>query len=173
MFGGWENFFFLVGSAAGALIGLIFVVITLTAGQDRLRVSRGTPVYVTPIVFHFAVVLVVSAISEIPGIPSFAAGGIFAACALAGLAYAVVTTIRLCSSGWEDPKPEWSDKLFYGFLPTIIYIALASAAAALWVDARKAVFAVGIIMLALLMLGIRNAWDLATALAQRMHERHR
>ena len=33
--------------------------------------------------------------------------------------------------------------------------------------------AIGIIMLALLMLGIRNAWDLATALAQRMHERHR
>jgi hypothetical protein len=173
MFHGWENFFYLIGSAAGALIGLMFIVITLTAGHDPRRVSRGAPVYVAPIIFHYAVVLVVSAISEVPGLQSWAVSLILAFCASAGLVYSAATTIRLCRRGWEDPIPGWSDKCFYGFLPTIIYVALVLAASAVWVVERKAVLAIGAIMLALLLLGIRNAWDLATTLAQRAHERLR
>ena len=171
MFDGWDNFFYLIGSAAGALIGLMFVVITLTAGHEPRRVSRGAPVYVAPIVFHFAVVFVVSVISEVPGIPSPAVGVLLAVCATVGLIYSAATTIRLCRSGWEDPIPDWSDKCFYGFLPTMIYVALAGAAAAVWIAERKAVFATAAIMLGLLLLGIRNAWDLATTLAQHAHER--
>src|SRR5260221_13789841 len=105
MFHGWENFSYLIGSAAGALIGIMFVVITLTAGHEPRRVSRGAPVYVTPIVFHFTVVFVVSAISEVPGLSSSLAGFFLGACALAGLAYSAATTIRLCRNGWEDPIP--------------------------------------------------------------------
>ena len=173
MFYGWDNFFYLIGSAAGALIGLMFVVITLTAGHEPRRVSRGAPVYVTPIVFHFAVVFVVSAISEVPGMPSSAVGVLLVACATGGLIYSAVTTIRLCRSGWEDPIPDWSDKCFYGFLPTMIYVALAGAAGAFWIAEGKAVFATAAIMLGLLLLGIRNAWDLATTLAQHAYERMR
>jgi hypothetical protein len=173
MFHGWENFFYLIGSAAGALIGLMFVVITLTAGHEPRRVSRGGPVYVTPIVFHFAVVLVVSAISEAPGLPLPAVAVLLGASASAGLAYSAATTIRLCRKGWADPIPGWSDKCFYGYLPTAIYIALLGATGAVWVAERKSAFLVGAIMLGLLLLGIRNAWDLATALAQRAHERSR
>ncbi len=40
VFHGWENFF-LIGSAAGALIGLMFVVISLAAGNEPRQVSRG------------------------------------------------------------------------------------------------------------------------------------
>jgi hypothetical protein len=171
MFHGWENFFYLIGSAAGALIGIMFIVITLTAGHEPRRVSRGAPVYVTPIVFHFAVVLVVSAVSEVPGLSLPAVAMLIGASAIAGLLYSTLTAIRICKKGWEDPSPGWSDKFFYGFLPTTIYLALLGAACAVWVAERRAAFAVGAIMLGLLMLGIRNAWDLATALAQRAHER--
>ena len=167
MFHGWENFFYLIGSAAGALIGLMFVVITLTASHEPRRVSRGAPVYVTPIVFHYAVVLAVSAIAEVPGLQSGPVSVMLAFCAIAGLIYSAVTTIRLCRRGWEDPIPVWSDKCFYGFLPTIIYVALVVAARAVWIVERRAVLAIGAIVLALLLLGIRNAWDLATTLAQR------
>jgi hypothetical protein len=169
MFQGWENFFYLIGSAAGALIGLMFVVITLTANHEPRRVSRGAPVYVTPIVFHFAVVFVISAILEMPGIPSALIALLFSLCAIAGLVYAAITTIRLCSKGWEDPIPGWSDKCFYGFFPTAIYVALLGVTIAVWMAQRKPVFALGVIMLTLLLLGIRNAWDLATTLAQRTH----
>jgi hypothetical protein len=129
-------------------------------------------VYVTPIVFHFAVVFIVSVVSVVPGMSPTVVAVILGSCAIAGLAYSVVTTIRLCGSGWEDPIPDWSDKSFYGFLPTIIYVALGGAAAAVPLLAGKAVFVIGAIMLVLLLLGIRNAWDLATTLAQNAPERH-
>lgn len=35
--GGWENFYVIVGSSAGALVGLQFVVITLIAGRPGSR----------------------------------------------------------------------------------------------------------------------------------------
>jgi hypothetical protein len=167
MFHGWENFFYLVGSAAGALIGLMFIVITLTAGHEPRRVSRGAPVYVTPIVFHFAIVFALSVIAEVPSLPLAALMVILGVCATAGLVYSTGTTIRLCKSDWEDPIPVWSDKCFYGFMPTAIYLALAITTGAVWVAERKAVFAIGATLLALLLLGIRNAWDLATTLASR------
>src|SRR6266478_9483526 len=96
MLHGWENFFYLIGSAAGALIGIMFIVITLTAGHEPRRVSRGAPVYVTPIVFHFSVVLVVSAIAEVTGLVLPAMAVLLGASAIAGLAYSTLTTIRLC-----------------------------------------------------------------------------
>jgi hypothetical protein len=170
MFHGWENFFYLIGSAAGALIGIMFIVITLAAGHEPRRVSRGAPVYVTPIVFHFAVVLVVSAISEVSALTSMAVATLVGASAVAGLAYSITTTIRLCRKGWEDPIPGWSDKCFYGFLPTTIYLALLGAAGAVWFGQRRAAFGIGAIMIGLLLLGIRNAWDLATTLAQHARE---
>ena len=55
---GWDNFYLIVGSSAGALIGLQFVVITLIAGGP---VSRGEAqagdAFSTPSVVHFGVVL--------------------------------------------------------------------------------------------------------------------
>jgi len=92
MFHDWDNFYLIVGSAAGALIGLMFVVATLTTGRDPDLVSRGGPVYVTPIVFHFAVVLVVSVMSAVPGLPPSATGVFLALAAAAGFLYAIVTT---------------------------------------------------------------------------------
>jgi len=173
MFQGWDTFFFLIGSSAGALIGLMFVVITLTAGHEPRRVSRGAPVYVTPIVFHFAVVFVISAIAVVPGIPTAAMAVAFGICAIGGLTYSVLTTVRLCRSGWEDPVPGWSDKCFYGFLPAVVYLALAVVTIAVPFSEKKVVFALGAIMLAILLFGIRNAWDLATTLAQLEHDRRR
>ncbi|MBI3677782.1 MAG: hypothetical protein HY243_14330 [Proteobacteria bacterium] len=165
MFRGWEEFYVLVGSAAGALIGLMFVVATLTAGRDPTQVSRGARVYITPIIFHFAVVLVVGAISEIPDIPFAVVGMILALIAVTGLSYALLAAKRLFEPGWALP-PDVSDKCFYGFFPAIAYLALAGAAAAVWLAPHAAVYAIGATMLVLLLIGIRNAWDLTTALVQ-------
>lgn len=110
--------------------------------------------------------LVVSAISEVPCLSSPVVAVVLGASAIAGLAYSATTTVRLCRKGWEDPIPGWSDKCFYGFLPTTIYVGFLGAAGAVWIAERKAALMVGAIMLGLLLLGIRNAWDLATTLAR-------
>src|SRR5436190_7257045 len=66
MFEGWENFYLMIGSSAAALIGLMFVVMTLTAGRDRGEVDQGKRLYTSPIVWHLAVVMALSGAATAP-----------------------------------------------------------------------------------------------------------
>jgi hypothetical protein len=149
----------------------MFVVVTLTAGRESRSVSHGARVYLTPIVLHFAVVVVVSAIATVPDIPGPAVSAMLALCAVVGFAYSVAATIKLFGAGWGKYTPDWSDKCFYGFFPAIAYLGLSGAAGAIWLAPRRAAHAVGAIVLVLLLIGIRNAWDLATFLVQNAGER--
>lgn len=64
---GWENFYVIVGSSAGALIGLQFVVMTLIAGRSVGHgEAQAGDAFSTPSVVHFAVVLLLSAIISAP-----------------------------------------------------------------------------------------------------------
>jgi hypothetical protein len=59
---GWENFYVIVGSSAGALIGLQFVVITLIAEIPIEKdMERAGSAFATPTIVHFGSVLLVSA----------------------------------------------------------------------------------------------------------------
>jgi tryptophan-rich sensory protein len=62
-------------------------------------------------------------------------------------------------------QPHWSDIWFYAVGPTVIYAAMAAASWAVWSEQTASAMAVAGVLVALLMLGIRNAWDLVTWLA--------
>jgi hypothetical protein len=63
----WSNFYVIIGSSAAGLTGLMFVVITLVAGQERERRSPdGIAAFGTPTVAHFGVALLGSAILSAP-----------------------------------------------------------------------------------------------------------
>ena len=163
MFSDWENFYLIVGGGAGALIGVMFIVATLSAGLEESRASRGARIYITPIVFHFAIVLIISAMAVAPGLPFTAVGVLVALCATLGFIYSFVTTMRIF--GIKDlDVPDWEDKTYYGIMPTIAYLLLAGAAGAVWFAPMSAALWIAILMLAILLIGIRNAWDGATYL---------
>src|SRR4051795_11135404 len=92
---GWESFYLLVGGAAGALIGLLFVVITLTAELDAKRAAIGSKVYVTPIVFHFATAFLVSAAALMPNPGAHIEAVFMGAPAVFGIGYSLLTVSRL------------------------------------------------------------------------------
>ena len=170
MFEGWDSFYLLVGGGAGALIGTMFVVATLTAGLQASRMSRGAQIYITPVVFHFGVVLVVSVLTAVPHLTADALALILAAGAALGLYYAIMTTIRLFKLDWSEYAPDLSDRFFYGVAPILLYLALGFAAWSVWYWPEEAPYVVGWVALTLLAMGIRNAWDLAIALVQRQRE---
>src|ERR1700749_4171148 len=87
MFEDWDNFYLLVGSAAAALIGLLFVVATLTAGIEQGRARRGETLFMTPTVFDFAVIVVVSALAMTPRLSPPAIGQLLLALAATALIY--------------------------------------------------------------------------------------
>jgi hypothetical protein len=166
MFPGWDNFYFMIGSAAGGLFGLLFVVVTLTAGYDRSTALRGAALYMTPTAVHFGSVLFMSAIALAPGLPVEASAAIVLLVAAVGLANAVRAAVGI-RAPQRGVEAHWSDFWMYGVVPTAIYVALAAAALAAAAHLQAAPHALAGAILALLLAAIRNAWDLVTWIAPR------
>ncbi len=168
MFEGWSEYYLVVGSAAGALIGLLFVVVTLTQGYERSRAMMGVSLYMTPTAVHFAVVLTIGALATAPRLAAWTAVLVVGTCAVAGLVNAVHAAlgIRKFRTTSQEP-PHWTDFWAYGALPAVLYAGLGAVATGLWSSSGWAVDATGVLALSLLLLGIRNAWDLVTWMAPR------
>jgi len=64
--GEWDSFYVIVGGAAGALIGLQFVVMTLIAERPSPGIAEAGPAFATPAVVHFSLVLLLSALLRAP-----------------------------------------------------------------------------------------------------------
>jgi hypothetical protein len=160
---GWENFYVIVGSSAGALIGLQFVVITLIAGRP---ISRGEAqagdAFSTPSVVHFGVVLLLAAIISAPwnGIGTVAV--LWGLIGISGIAYSLVVTRRMRVQ--TIYKPVFEDWLFYAVLPLASYVILAGSGFIARAHDRTAMFLVAAAALLLLFIGIHNAWDTVTHL---------
>src|SRR2546425_10864042 len=92
----WNSFYVIVGSSAGALIGLQFVVIALIAETPNARAdSQAGAAFSTPSVVHFAVVLLSSAIISAPWHAIGAVAVFWGLVGLSGIVYAVVVARRL------------------------------------------------------------------------------
>ena len=158
VFEGWENFYVIVGSSAGALIGLQFVLITLIATKPIARVDAlAGGAFATPSVVHFGVVLLLSAIASTPWKEIIIVSFLWGLVGICGVAYVVVVARRMrVQSAYQ---PVFEDWLFHVLLPFAAYAVLAISAYAAHSYARPALFLVGAAALLLLFVGIHNAWD--------------
>ena len=166
MFEGWENFYLIVGPSAGALIGLMFVVVTLSQGRDPQQYENGKHFYTSPIVWHLGVVLGLSAAAVAPPMTPTLFGIAVSLLALIGIGFGLRSTIgigRHRLTGADTMFDMW----FYGILPTIAYLAMAASAVAMLLGSRWAETAVAASLTALLMVSIHAEWDLVTFLAPR------
>jgi len=161
--GEWETFYVIVGSSAGALIGLQFVVMALVADLPiRRKSAQSTDAFGTPTVVHFGAVLLLSAMFTAPwrsiGPPSvlFGTGG------AVGIVYVAIVARR--ARRQTTYEPVFEDWLFHVLLPAVAYVTLAAAAYAVRSHAYEALFAVGSAALLLLFIGIHNSWDTVTYL---------
>ena len=175
---GWENFYVIVGSSAGALIGLQFVVITLIADLPIVRDEvQASGAFSTPSVVHFGGVLFLSALISAPwqGIDIVAI--VWCLVGLGGMAYILVVARRMRVQ--TAYKPVFEDWLFHVLLPFGAYAALAVSGYIATSNDRPGMFLAGAAVLLLLFVGIHNAWDTVTHLVfvrkqeQRKTERHR
>jgi hypothetical protein len=93
---GWENFYVIVGSSAGALIGLQFVVITLIADTPIARAdAQAGGAFSTPSVVHFGAVLLLSAIVSAPWSGLTPVAVLWGLLGLFGIAYSVIVAGRM------------------------------------------------------------------------------
>jgi len=157
----WQNFYVIVGSSAGALIGLQFVVLSLIAdssfaGND----ADAGHAFATPTIVHFGAVLGLSGILSTPWDGIVAAAVLWGFVGFSGAVYAVIVIRRMRVQAAY--QPEFEDWLFHVLLPMAAYVTLAVSAIATRSYLREALFGVAAAALLLLFIGIHNAWDAVT-----------
>jgi hypothetical protein len=160
----WTNFYVIVGSSAGALTGLQFVVMTLIAQGQVPSSMREIRAFGTPTVVHFCTALLVSGIMTAPWhvLPNVAF--CLLCCGVAGIGYA-------CSIVWHARKarynPDAGDWIWYVIVPLAAHALLIVAAILLWSQSPAALFVIAALTLLFLFVGIHNAWDTVTYIATR------
>jgi hypothetical protein len=159
----WNSFYVMLGSAAAALTGLMFVVITLVTDRKRGTSEAGISTFSTPTVVHFSCALFTSALMTVP-FRSFVPIAIVLGCAGAG-ALVYQTRVAYLTSRLEAYRADTEDLVWHVGLPIIAYAALVCGAVALPIAPSAALFAPAASAMLLIFIGIHNAWDVVTFLA--------
>lgn len=164
MFEGWENYYLMIGSAAGALIGLMFVVVTLTAGRGRAETDRGKRLYTSPIVWHLGVILTLSGAAAVPNVSSKLFALVTGGLALLGVGMGIRSAVGIARSPGA-PDAAGFDIFWYGVAPAMVYAGLAGSALGILRGSAWGATAVAADLMALLLVSIHAEWDLVTYLA--------
>ncbi len=163
----WQNFYVIVGAAAGSLTGLQFVVMTLVAQSGATSSAREIRAFGTPTMVHFCTALLISALMAAP----FPAPQYLALClaigGAAGIIYSVITIEHARKASYH---PDLGDWIWYVALPLVTHLALLAAGAWIWWGADCSFWPLWLIAadsLGFLLLGIHNSWDTVTYVAIR------
>ena len=159
----WRDFYVTIGTASGAIVGASFIVATLASElKERTLGLRG---FITPTAVYLGSVLVGSAILTAPTLTPFALALLLGIGGAAGAVYAVIVATRV----W-NMNLDLADRACYVVIPILAYAAIAVAAvleswAFAWTFDTLAVA-----LVVILIVGMRNAWDMATFMIMRNRE---
>ncbi len=156
----WRTFYQITGASAGALTGLQFVVVALSARTPAMRRTEGSILaFGSPTVVHFCAVLLMAGILTAPWHSLAAPGVALTLCGAAGIGYTAIVIGR--AQRQSAYRPVLEDWLWHAVFPAAAYTALLFAAIALPDRSGAALLWLGGVSLLLLFTGIHNAWDAA------------
>lgn len=156
----WRDFYVMIGTASGVIVGAAFIVATLAAGlEERTLGLRG---FISPTTVHLGSVLVGSAILMVPTLTRTSLMVLLGAGGIGGAIYSLLVAARI----WHM-KLDLSDRASYAVLPVVIYAAMALAAFMAQWAIERSLEILAAALVALLVIGMRNAWDMASFMITR------
>lgn len=166
--GHWGNFYLLVGTAGATLAGLTFVAITAASGFANSKHIVGLRSHIDPSVVAFALSLVLSCVLLMPTLTPLALGLLLLGSGLylGGYTYFIAHQINLIVRNNARPPGAPSqydlfDRVFYGLIPVVSSVLLLVSGGLVLRDRPEdALSVLGVTLLALLVMGIRNALDM-------------
>jgi hypothetical protein len=151
----WRDFYVMIGTASGAIVGATFVVATLAGDLEKRKIGlRG---FITPTTVHLGSVLVGSAVLTVPTLSALVLAILLGVGALGGVVYGVIVYLRITKLNID-----MIDRCWYGILPILTYGLLGVAAWLVFTGIGPGLELVGAALVLLLIAGMRNAWDMAT-----------
>jgi len=159
----WHEFYALIGTAAAALVALLFVAASILANVFTAESADGTRTFMSPVVFHYTNILFLSLIALIPAQTPESFGLTIGIAAAGSLVYSIVICVRVMRHSLSD----LADRLAYGCAPLVAYAAGLVAAGLILTGHPASLNVLAASALLLLVVNIRNAWDLMLSLARR------
>jgi hypothetical protein len=155
----WGNFNVIVGSSAGALTGLMFVVIALSQEMRSPGIPRVMRSFATPTIVHFTAVLSLAAVRSMPGLSRAMMGATLLT--ISALLFGYVLWIFRQARKQDTYAPDVEDWIWHFCLPGLAYASILVGGALEWSSPEASHYVIGVSMLVLLIIGIHNAWDSA------------
>jgi hypothetical protein len=165
----WHEFYALLGTAAAALVALLFVAVSIATDvlTPEPESRRNTATYMSPVVFHYANILFLSLIAMIPTQTWESFGVVIAAASICSFGYSLLVMVRVHRNSISD----LSDRLGYGAVPMLCYATGLISSWLILKEQPAGLNLLAVAALALLVTNIRNAWDLMISLARRVKPR--
>ena len=163
IFTSWHDFYVISGSSAAALTGLMFVVVSLSAGGRTRTNVQGFSVFSSPTVVHFCAAFLIAAAAAVPWRTPVAPATIFALAGLYGVAYIVRITYQVKKQ--TVYQPDYEDWMWFCILPLFAYVVTTVSAVYVSTGDSNALFELAGAVLLLIFIGIHNAWDVVTYIA--------
>jgi hypothetical protein len=142
---------------------LLFVVVSLGPRAVADNHVTGVRAFVSPNVVYFATVLVVSTVFLVPALPATAIGAFLCGGAIGSLGYLAYTKAH---ERWRKSDLPVLDWIWFVGLPIVAYVLLLLAGIGFLLQAALAMHGVAASLILLLVIGIRNAWDLVLWISQ-------
>ena len=162
----WHDFYTLVGTAGATLLGLLFVAVSLGAGYLTEEHQSAIRTFYSPVVIHFTSVFFLSAVALFPSPQAKFLAALIGATALIGAIISTYTTIQVVRT---DMTNYIQDYLAYGLLPGVAYLVLLAAAVSIYLEKDFGLNALAGALLLLVIVNVRNTWDLTLTLVRRHH----
>jgi hypothetical protein len=156
----WHDFYLLAGGAAATLAGLMFVAVTFGAGLVNEENASTVRAFIDPPFSHFLHVIVTGCLLVMPTMTARALGSLL----FAGVGVRAVSLVwiyrRFMDAHRARGDMELSDWLIGIVFPVLAFAAILVAAAGFLVGHPASFTLVAAGTLAVLVIGVRNAWEL-------------
>jgi hypothetical protein len=159
----WHDFFLLCGTAAVTLTGALFIVISLGPSIIAAQSNTGVKAFVTPNAVYFTSVLIVAQVLLAPSVARTTTGWLL--CTGAPLCMLYLWSTH-APRHWRANGLSTFDGIWYIVFPYLAYGLALIAGIMVLRDDALAMPALAAVLLFLLVVGVRNAWDLAVWMPQ-------
>ena len=158
----WHEFYLLLGTAAAALVALLFVAVSIGTGYLTPQRAMGVRTFMSPVVVHFSLILFISLLALAPEGPRWLIPVLVCLTAIVGICISTVVAVRVTRDIYDDVVA--TDAFAYGIFPAVAYAAILCAAV-ISCPYSPDLLAGGLLLL--LLANIRNAWDLMLTMVRR------
>jgi hypothetical protein len=164
----WNEFYFLCGSAAAGLTGLMFLAVTFGSRLITIEKLPYVEAFFSPISHHFIQVFLLCAVALMP-VAGPKTLGVTILVVTAWRSLELVGTYRMTkAASAETHDVEASDWVLGVILPGAVYVVFAAAGVCYLRSNPAAPALVAISLLCLLVIALRRAWEMLLWIATKL-----